>query len=179
MKKVTKIGEYGMTYQVDPFKDLGYSVKEWESIDWLNDADANEKYVKRLDAFNLKCKKIEEEKKIELKKVKMCQYVNHWYSILSKEEIEELIEKSRNLSDQVFEKIISKESLPQMINYYNNLKYRVDHSHFKIVPAELKKMSNFPSYDHGTKSLTGSRHSFMKLWSHVYSIRKSTSISTH
>lgn len=180
MKKDKNLNKMDMEYAPDPFSDLGYTLEEWNSIDWINDHVANIEYGRRFDSFQVRHREKIRSEKVEHKKTKLNKNIDHWYSILSKEEIEILIDNSRRLSDEVFDRIVEKETLPQMISYYNGLRLRVKNSPICIIPADLKKLSRFPSYDHGSKSLNGSVYSFMKLWSHVFSVRKSrlSSLST-
>lgn len=94
---------------------------------------------------------------------------SHWFVTLPKEEIEDLIEKSRKLADRVF--IGKQTSLPRMAAFYADLHLRVLKSIPRITPAVSSQLKSFPKYDPYTKSLTGSKTSFIKLWIHVFSVK--------
>ena len=93
----------------------------------------------------------------------------HWYVTLHKEEIEDLIEQSRKLADKVFRG--KQTSIPRMAAFYSDLHLRVLKGIPRVFPATSSKLKSFPKYDPYTKSLTGSKTSFIRLWIHVFSVR--------
>jgi len=171
MEKDLNLDKSSPTY-VPTYKEMGYTLEEFEALDWEKPQTTAE-WDARLLAFQIKHRKKIVEKKKQSKEVKMQKFVDHWYSTLNSTEIGLLIEDSRKLADQAIDRVLESEKLPAMRNYYDTLRLKVKTASYKIMPADLNKLARFPSYDKGTNSLTGSAYSFVKLWSHVFSSRKS------
>jgi len=170
MKKDLNLDKNSPLY-VPTYQEMGYTTEHFESLNWEL-AETTIEWNRREEAFKRRHREKLAEKKKEEKTMKMQAFVDHWYSTLNSTEVGLLIDDSRKLADAVFDRILQTEKLPAMRSYYENLRMRVIDSPFKVLPADLKKLSRFPQYDHGTKKLTGSIYSFVKLWSHVFSVRR-------
>lgn len=161
-----RTGEY-----IPTFEELGYT--EQEVAREMNEEQTalfEKEYERRMALFQ---RKYETRRKMvrDLKeRVKKEQALKHWYATLNEEHIMRLIEESLNNSDEILDYFLDNAKLESMQFYYSSLKKRVKVMRPNILPADLKKIKDFPKYDVGRDKLYGSRYSFMKIWSHVFRV---------
>lgn len=115
--------------------------------------------------------KIAERKKEESRRLSLVAK-SHWYNMESKEDIKQAIEKTRVLADEYLDKTIKQQKNERLYMYFADLQYRVKKGMFTLTKVHPNKLKRFPKYDPSTKEIFGSRTSIIKLWIHVFSLRK-------
>ena len=92
----------------------------------------------------------------------------HWYSTLPRIEVEQMINDSRKLADQVLDHIRESATASWQLNYVEKLRLRVKRQPLTVELASPDKLRRFPMYDESTKKLYGSPYSFYRMWAHCF-----------
>lgn len=139
---------------------------EWE------DPIKNAKNEKELDYYMNKAKDEHRNKLKFIEKVgaakKELRLSSHWYNTLQPKEIENLVERSRLVVDQVFDELRGRVKSSWELNYIEELRLRVKTGKIAITPATNAKLKRFPAYNMGTNELHGSVYTFYRLWAHIF-----------
>ncbi len=127
-----------------------------------------EQFDKEVEKWQLKdrekkaAKALQKQKELELK------LSNHWFYKETQSVKAMAIERSRLLADEIIDEMLNHTKLESMRYYYESLRVRVKFANMIFLPASSDKLKRFPRLDSVNKKLFGSRHSYIKLWSHVF-----------
>ena len=167
--KDPRLNKKSPLYIPDYVKELGFTQEEADNLSEIDqpEIDRRTEIFRRAHIAKL------ELRKQELEARKLMELSTHWYCTLSKEEIKDLVTNSLYLVKPVLTEAIEKESIKGKAMYMFSLLKKIESGFsFNIRPAEKSKLKRFPKYDPGIKKIYGSKHTFIALWSHVYSDKK-------
>ena len=155
--------------------ELGISKEmQWEmqtERDPIKLRHMEEVYSKKLAAWKAERKMKQISKKIKQKTNKELDLADHWYFSLPDDKKIELIERSRALSSNVFDKLLTLKREKWEMEYMMKLCRRVERFPISLKPAPVKKVKRFPTYNIATDKMNGSVYAYYRLWCHVFSAK--------
>ena len=96
----------------------------------------------------------------------------HWYNRLDYHHKKKLIDDSRSNMDWVFDRLDYGQKPPKILESFRKLKIKVSGHNFIMDPVDVFKLKQFPKYDSANDELVGTRTSFLRLWTFVFSSRR-------
>lgn len=136
-----------------------------------DDAEAEKvqnEYQSYLNDWKLKHREVVRKNEIAIAERKTRKIIAHWFNTLPKEKLFELIEDSRQLCDEIMDRIREGASAEWELNYIEKLRLRVKKNPITVESASIDKVRRFPLYNVSDDSLSGSPYSFYRMWAHVF-----------
>lgn len=153
---------------VPSFQDLGMNEDDYNAMSIEREVDFAAMVDHWIERNNARISKLKEDRN----RIALLKYSCHWYNMVNKNDIHEAIEKTRILADGILQPIIDRQTNVNFYRYYSDLLHRVNHGMFTITKIKPTALKSLPNYDPSSKEIFGSKTSMVRLWCHVFSLRK-------